>query len=128
MFFFLLQSEHGDLYKVTLSYEVDVVNEIKIKYFDTVPVSNSMCVLKTGFLFVASEFGNQCVVQSDTPDVISMLYQFQGLGDDEESMEISDSDDSWVYFNLHKLHNLTLIDTIESLSPIIDFKVLPLLI
>jgi len=35
------------------------VTEIKIKYFDTVPVANNICVMKTGFLFVASEFGNQ---------------------------------------------------------------------
>ena len=35
------------------------VSELKIKYFDTVPVAASMCVLKTGFLFLASEFGNQ---------------------------------------------------------------------
>lgn len=32
---------------------------VAFKYFDTVPVATSMCVLKTGFLFVASEFGNQ---------------------------------------------------------------------
>lgn len=35
------------------------VTEIRLKYFDTVPVAAAMCVLKTGFLFVASEFGNQ---------------------------------------------------------------------
>ena len=35
------------------------VTEMRLKYFDTVPVASSMCVLKTGFLFVASEFGNQ---------------------------------------------------------------------
>jgi splicing factor 3B subunit 3 len=36
-----------------------MVTEIKLKYFDTTPVSSAMNVLKTGFLFVASEFGNQ---------------------------------------------------------------------
>ena len=30
-----------------------------ITYFDTVPVASSMCVLKTGLLFVACEFSNQ---------------------------------------------------------------------
>lgn len=34
---------------------------MKVKYFDTVPAANAMCILKTGFLFVASEFGDQCV-------------------------------------------------------------------
>ena len=35
------------------------VTEIRMKYFDTIPVASAMCVLKTGFLFVATEFGNQ---------------------------------------------------------------------
>lgn len=59
MFFFLLQTEQGDVFKVTLETDDEMVTEIKLKYFDTVPVATSLCVLKTGFLFVASEFGNQ---------------------------------------------------------------------
>lgn len=61
-FFFLLQSEEGDLYKVTIEHEDEEVRSLKIKYFDTVPVASSLCILKSGFLFVASEFGNQYVV------------------------------------------------------------------
>ncbi len=34
---------------------------MRIKYFDTVPVCASICVLKSGLLFCASEFGNQLV-------------------------------------------------------------------
>ena len=59
MFFFLAQTEQGDIFKITVETDEDVVTEIKLKYFDTVPVAASMCVLKTGFLFIASEFGNQ---------------------------------------------------------------------
>lgn len=58
-FFFLLQSEEGDLYKVTIDHVDEDVERVKIKYFDTVPVATSLCILKSGFLFVASEFGNQ---------------------------------------------------------------------
>jgi splicing factor 3B subunit 3 len=61
-FFFLLQSEEGDLYKVTIEHQDEEVKSLKIKYFDTVPVASSLCILKSGFLFVASEFGNQCVL------------------------------------------------------------------
>ena len=60
-FFFLLQSEDGDLFKVTIDHEDEEVRSVKVKYFDTVPVAASLCILKSGFLFVASEFGNQCV-------------------------------------------------------------------
>ncbi|VDP84976.1 unnamed protein product [Echinostoma caproni] len=59
LFFFLAQTEQGDIFKINLEVDDDMVTEIKLKYFDTVPVASAMCVLKTGFLFVASEFGNQ---------------------------------------------------------------------
>lgn len=58
-FFFLLQSEAGDIYKVTIEHADGVVQNMTIKYFDTVPVAAAICILKSGFLFVASEFGNQ---------------------------------------------------------------------
>jgi len=137
-FFILVQSEYGDIYKVTLIYEEEVVNEVKIRYFDTVPVATSLCVMKNGFLFVASEFGNH------------FLYQFQSLADEEDdttyitsnssstgfdaivkqepisenSMEISSlSEEKKIYFIPHSLKNLAIIDELESLSPIIDFKI-----
>ena len=58
-----LQSEYGDLYKVTLQTSGDAVTELRIKYFDTIPPCTSICVLKTGFLFAASEFGNHALYQ-----------------------------------------------------------------
>jgi splicing factor 3B subunit 3 len=64
-FFILVQTEDGDIFKVTMDYSVGAdgtiggVENLKIKYFDTIPVSSGMCLLKTGLLFVASEFGNQ---------------------------------------------------------------------
>ena len=45
--------------QVTLETDEDLVTEMKVKYFDTVAPANAMCILKTGFLFVAAEFGNQ---------------------------------------------------------------------
>ena len=59
MFFFLAQTEQGDIFKITLKTDYGFVTEVKIKYFDTLPVASSMCVLKTGLLLVACEFGNQ---------------------------------------------------------------------
>ena len=63
MFFFLVQTEQGDIFKITLEVDYDLVTEIKLKYFDTVPCATAMNVLKTGFLFVASEFGNHYLYQ-----------------------------------------------------------------
>ncbi|KAH9992487.1 CPSF A subunit region-domain-containing protein [Russula vinacea] len=116
-FFFLLQSEEGDLYKITIEHEDEEVKALKIKYFDTVPVASGLCILKSGFLFVASEFGNQ------------QLYQFQKLGDDDDEKEHGPPHQSLprAYFRPRPLENLALADEIESLNPILDAKVLNLL-
>jgi splicing factor 3B subunit 3 len=117
LFFFLLQTEYGDIFKVTLDYDKDdQVTELKIKYFDTIPVTSAMCVLKSGFLFAASEFGNHS------------LYQFQGIGDEPEvessSSTLMETDEGFqpVFFQPRKLKNLVQIDEIESLMPIMDMK------
>ncbi|CAD7967800.1 unnamed protein product [Amoebophrya sp. A120] len=115
-FFFLIQSEYGDLYKVTLTSEEEIVNEIQIKYFDTIPVTTSICVLKTGFLFAASEFGNHA------------LYQFQGIGVDDEDPICTSSHphkaQALVAFKPRGLKNLLMFDDLFSLSPICDMKIL----
>ncbi|KAF8312848.1 hypothetical protein DL93DRAFT_2081807 [Clavulina sp. PMI_390] len=77
-FFFILQSEDGDLYKVTLEHEGEDVTELRISYFDTVPVASSLSILKTGYLFISSEFGNHHV------------YKFNNL--DEREPVISSTD------------------------------------
>ena len=58
-----LQSEYGDIYRVSLKFTDTLVTEVVIKYFDTIPPCVSICVLRTGFLFAASEFGNHTFYQ-----------------------------------------------------------------
>ena len=115
-FFFLIQSEYGDLYKVTISHDEDLVTEVQCKYFDTIPLANSLCVLKTGFLFAASEFGNHG------------LYQFQGIGNDDEDPVCTSAHphgaQALVAFKPRALKNLLLYDEMSSMSPVIDMKVL----
>ncbi|RPD53419.1 hypothetical protein L226DRAFT_617381 [Lentinus tigrinus ALCF2SS1-7] len=124
-FFFLLQSEEGDLYKVTIEHDEQDVKALKIKYFDTVPVATSLCILKSGFLFVAAEFGNH------------HFYQFLKLGDEGEEFSSTDyplygmaepgASLPRITFHPHKLENLALVEEMESLDPIVDSKVLNLL-
>jgi splicing factor 3B subunit 3 len=125
-FFFLLQSEDGDLFKITIEMVEDdngqptgEVQRLKIKYFDTVPVATSLCILKSGFLFVASESGNH------------QFYQFEKLGDDDEETEFT-SDDfptdplepyTPVYFHPRGAENLNLVESIDSMNPLMDAKV-----
>ncbi|KAK4106551.1 hypothetical protein N658DRAFT_414786 [Parathielavia hyrcaniae] len=125
-FFFLLQTDDGDLFKVTLDMVEDSdgnptgeVRRLKIKYFDTIPIAQSLCILKSGFLFAASEFGNH------------HFYQFEKLGDDDEELEFTSEDFPTdpsrpynpVYFHPRPLENLVLVESIASMSPLIDCKV-----
>ncbi|XP_050399124.1 splicing factor 3B subunit 3 isoform X2 [Patella vulgata] len=115
MFFFLAQTEQGDIFKITLETDEDIVTEIRLKYFDTVPVSASMCVLKSGFLFVASEFGNH------------YLYQIAHLGDDDgeptfsSAMPLEEGDT--FLFSPRPLKNLVVVDEMDSLSPIMSCQI-----
>ncbi|KAL5711133.1 hypothetical protein ACHQM5_021624 [Ranunculus cassubicifolius] len=116
-FFFLLQTEYGDVFKCTLEHDNERVSELKIKYFDTIPVTIAMCVLKTGFLFAASEFGNHG------------LYQFRAIGVEADvessSSTLMETEEGFqpVFFQPRGLKNLIRIDQVDSLMPIMDMKV-----
>ncbi|XP_035766455.1 splicing factor 3B subunit 3 [Neolamprologus brichardi] len=115
MFFFLAQTEQGDIFKVTLETDEEMVTEIRLKYFDTIPVATAMCVLKTGFLFVSSEFGNH------------YLYQIAHLGDDDDEPEFSSAmpleEGDTFFFQPRPLKNLVLVDEQENLSPIMSCQI-----
>ena len=106
---------------MTLTYAGEAVSDVTVKYFDTIPPCSSICVLKTGFLFAASEFGNHA------------LYQFTGIGDDDSvqasASTLMETEDGFapVHFEPRGLQNLALIDEAESLSPMLDLKVANLL-
>lgn len=117
-FFFLAQSEYGDIYKVSLEFDGSAVSELKIKYFDTVPPCIALCVLRSGFLFAASEFGNHA------------LYHTQGSGDDPEDVESSSlslqgaDEDAYVplFFDPRPLKNLLCVDEVASLMPVTNLQ------
>ncbi|CAH0482135.1 unnamed protein product [Peronospora belbahrii] len=114
LFFVLLQSELGDLYKISLEYSGSVVDEIKIQFFDTVPVTTAMCITKTGLLFCASEFSNH------------YLFQFLSIGEGDDTAKCSSlaKDPTEVStFPLRKLTNLALASFMPSLSPVMQLLV-----
>lgn len=120
-FFILLQSEDGDVFKVTIDHENSSVNRIYIKYFDTLPVAIGLSILKSGFMVVSPEAGNPS------------MFQFIGLGNDDET-ELSSDDfgegltdpSEPVYFQPRALTNLQQTDEIESISPCIDARIMDL--
>ncbi|XP_049849343.1 uncharacterized protein LOC126318446 [Schistocerca gregaria] len=120
-FFFLLMTENGDLFKLTVDRGANgAVLKIHVAYYDTVPVATSIVTLSPGFLFVASETGNQ------------YLYFFKDLAEGgaepEEGGELFGHESSRatggdVYFDPRPLRHLQISDEIPCLHPILDLKV-----
>jgi len=113
VFFSLLQTERGDLFK--LSVGNGKASAISVKYFDSVAPANQICISRDGNLFVASEFGNH------------ELYQFKSTGDspDDTSVEVSskDAQGSVSFLPRDIPLNLELLDSQKSLAPIVSMKV-----
>lgn len=59
IFFFLCQTEFGDIFKISLHYTGGDVHGLQVQYYDTIPISSSICFLLSGYLFSASETANQ---------------------------------------------------------------------
>ena len=122
LYFLLLQSEHGDLYKVTLTASEDGrrVVGVTVAYFDSIAPSTSLSVLRSGHLFSASESSSHVV------------YQIVGLEDSGEADFVySDSSmtDEAVQGGLVFFHarptprNLLEVSSLPSMHPILDLKV-----
>eukprot|EP01047_Picozoa_sp_COSAG01_P019033 COSAG01_NODE_1046_length_11949_cov_4.662700_2_plen_984_part_00 len=119
MFFFLAQSEYGDLYRIKLDYTEEVVNVLHVKYFDTIPVASALCVMRTGFLFSASESGNH------------YLYQFEGIGDGDDpetssAMNLAELSEDDVLFKPRPPANLGILDEIPNIGPVCDCRIMDL--
>ncbi|QPG73560.1 hypothetical protein FOA43_000872 [Brettanomyces nanus] len=130
-FFILLQSNLGDLFKVTIngvaqdSDESDgqpgLVDAIEIKYFDSMPVCNSLLIFKSGFLYANCEYGDQ------------YIYQFEKLGDDPDDkswistdypddVAVLTAEPDQISFEVKQFDNLNLVNILENFNPIIDSK------
>ncbi|KAG0137750.1 CPSF A subunit region-domain-containing protein [Tuber indicum] len=107
-FIFLLQTEDADLLKLTLDYDDESgVSRIKVEYFDTVPIASSLFILKSGFLFVVSEGGNQELGAYDVIEFSSDSFSPDPL-------------DRTVLIYLHGRapENISLVEAIDNMNPL----------
>lgn len=118
-FFYLLQTDDGDVFKLTVDVRSAVVWNIKIKYFDTIPIATSICILRAGFVYAACESGDR------------VLYELESLGEETEDPVFESTqfpvdplaDYAPPFFQPRSLVNLTPVETIPSLNPIMDMEV-----
>ncbi|KAK8817900.1 hypothetical protein WA577_005802 [Blastocystis sp. JDR] len=112
-FFYLAQSELGDVFKITLSFDDSRVHDLTIQYFDTLPVATSLHITKHGLLLATSEVGDHCV------------YQFFSLGDGDvaeasfSTLLGADGSVQIPLFSPRELTNIKPIHFLPSLAPLI---------
>lgn len=118
-FFYLLQTDDGDVFKLTVDTPNGAVEKIKIKYFDTIPVATSICILRAGFVYAACESGDR------------ILYELESLGEETEDPVFESTqfpvdplaEYAPPFFTPRALTNLTPVETIPSMNPIMDMEV-----
>jgi splicing factor 3B subunit 3 len=118
-FFYLLQTNDGDVFKLTVDAPDGTVEKIKIKYFDTIPIATSICILRAGFVYAACESGDR------------ILYELESLGDETDDPLFESSqfpvDPKAMFappfFKPRPLVNLTAVETMPSLNPLMGMDV-----
>lgn len=52
--------------------------ELRVKYFDTIPACTSLCLMRKGFLFAASEFGDHALYQFSVREDYETYFRAAG--------------------------------------------------
>ena len=115
-FFILLQSNYGDLFKLTIIPNKSDRNRpvVSIGYFDSIYQSEKLHIFKNGYLFTNSEFGS------------NYLYQFESLGDDNDELNSTSSLDPELSKNFQSkdnLQNLSIASVQDNLNPVLSTRV-----
>jgi splicing factor 3B subunit 3 len=123
-FFLLLQTDDGDVFKLTMDMEVDdrgrvtnTVQALNLRYFDTLPVARQMMLIKKGYLYVVAESGP------------SMVYHVDGLAEDDDfepwnsfsSSTLANHEEPLEPLSFkprEELHNLSVAGDVPSLHPL----------
>ena len=119
----MAQSELGDVFKITLSFDDARVHDLTIQYFDTLPVATSLHITKHGLLLATSEVGDQCGFSSSLTR--SCVYQFFSLGDGDvaeasfSTLLGADGSVQIPLFSPRELTNIKPIHFLSSLAPLI---------
>ncbi|CUS21383.1 LAQU0S03e01310g1_1 [Lachancea quebecensis] len=115
-FFILLQANTGDLFKVKIVPNESARSSPKltITFFDTIACSSNLHIFRNGLMLALGEF------------VALSLYEFEGLGNDDDLALILTSDEPHRKLKLqpvNELQNLSLLDQFRGSNPVLSQKV-----
>lgn len=131
-FFFFLQTELGDVFKTEFELDEEIVSEIRMTYFDTLPVASALCLLphsrrrvEGGLMFVAAEAGDHLVYQIEPAAASDEQQQQQQTFSSKTYAQRcamqQDGDNKLFQFkpSTDEVRNLVLVDTVHSMAPIL---------
>lgn len=114
-FFILLQSNYGDLYRLTIEPNEADRNRpvVSISYFDTIFQAEKLHIFRNGYLYANSELND------------NYLFQFDSLGDDNDSVLTSKDSEEQLFFEpLKTLKNISVVSHKKNLNPLLTTQVL----
>jgi splicing factor 3B subunit 3 len=118
-FLLIIQTELGDLFRVELVVQGSSngpVEDLRIAYMDTIPRCTCLNILKSGFLFAASEFGNHSLYQFKPSQILDPR-----LPNSLPSMSRASQADDLCVFSPHlELETLEPLHQMSSLCPLVD--------
>ncbi|OQO05830.1 hypothetical protein B0A48_09925 [Cryoendolithus antarcticus] len=125
-FFFLLQTDDGDVFKLSMQVEIEQelqqVQSMTLKYYETLPVAREMLLIKKGYIYIVAESGP------------SKMYHVDSLADDEDeepentftSSSLAEHDEPLEAVTFHprpEMQFLTHTVDVPALHPLIRTKV-----
>lgn len=128
-FFFLLQTDDGDVFKLTMDIERDAEGRlaspplgINLKYYETLPVAKNMLLIRKGYLYVAAENGSNKLyhvhdLAEDLTDEAENNFTSEGISADPLETYTP------MYFKPRGLKNLSLAVDPPSLHPLMRTRV-----
>ena len=132
-FFFLLQTEDGDVFKLTMEMGEDAQGRrtsqpvrMRFKYYETLPVAKQMLLIRKGYLYIAAENGNSKLYHvNDLAEDMSVepWNNFSSEEDEEADGEQMDGVVAPTYFQPRGLQFTSLAVDIPSLQPLMRTKV-----
>ncbi|QLQ82650.1 hypothetical protein HG537_0H04130 [Torulaspora globosa] len=114
-FFILLQSNFGDLYRLTIEPNEEDRNRpvVSISYFDTIFQAEKLHIFRNGYLFANSELND------------NYLFQFDSLGDDNTEILSSRDPKEQLFFKPSKtLKNISIVSHRKNLNPLLTTQVI----
>jgi len=123
-FFFLLQTDDGDVFKLTMSMGEDEQGrptsqpeKLHLKYYDTYPVAKHMLLIRKGYLYIAAENGNNKLYHVNNLAEKAHIEPENSFTSDSHDIDYS-GDYQPLYFKPRGLMYTSLAVDIPSLHPL----------